>query len=110
VILKILAVALMAFSALVMAGMVIAALIAFRRWLPTFVKQPKAIFLGFVEDNWKGAAFLLAFFVVLPFVWIPLLHEYIDNDNARIAVGVGVPVILVLVMFRRTARATPTNH
>ncbi len=96
---RIFAVVLLAFSALVMAGMAIATLIAFCRWLPMFAKRPKRILLGFVEDNWKGAAFLLACFIGVPFVWLPLCRM-IDDGNARIAVGLGVPFVLFLMLVR----------
>jgi hypothetical protein len=98
-ILKFFAVALMAFVALIMVGMVIAALIAFRRWLPVFIKKPKRIFLDFVEDNWKGAAFLLAYFVAVPYVWLPLCRQIADV-NERTIVFAGVPFVVFLLWVR----------
>jgi hypothetical protein len=99
-ILKISAVALIAFVVLIMAGVAIAALIAFCRWLAMFVKQPKGVLVGFVEDNWKGAAFLLAYFVGLPYVWLPLCRQIADL-NERTIVFVGVPFALFMLCVRK---------
>src|SRR5450631_4448589 len=100
-ILKIFALALMAFCALIVIGMAIAALIAFYRWLPMFVKQPKGIHRALVEDNWKGAAFLLAYFVGLPYVWLPLCRQIADL-NERTIVFVGVPCVLFMLCIRKS--------